>query len=117
MKKVIGIGNALVDIMTRLESDELLDSMSFPKGSMQLVDGETSRRIKESTSPFVESLTPGGSVANTIHGLAMLGAEAGFIGSVGVDSNGDFFERGDEQCRCGNSPFKRKQDIGGLRLQ
>lgn len=112
MKRVIGIGNALVDIMTRLDSDELLISMSFPKGSMQLVDGEMSSRIKESTSAFVESLATGGSVANTIHGLAMLGAGAGYIGSVGADSNGEFFEREMRNAGVSTHLFKRDEDTG-----
>lgn len=92
MKKIIGIGNALVDVMTRLDSETLLDKLSFPKGSMQLVDIEKSRVIKEKTARFVDSQASGGSAANTIHGLAMLGVETGFIGSIGNDTTGKIFE-------------------------
>ena len=92
MKRVIGIGNALVDVMTRLEDFTVLERLGYPKGSMQLVDFYESERIKGETAGFVESLTPGGSAANTIHSLAMLGMESGFIGSVGSDAVGDIFE-------------------------
>ena len=92
MKKILGIGNALVDIMIPVETDEILDKLELPKGSMQLVDGEKSAYIKKGTSDFPRSMASGGSAANTIHGLAMLGVPVGFIGSIGKDETGDFFE-------------------------
>jgi sugar/nucleoside kinase (ribokinase family) len=92
MKRILGIGNALVDIMTLLEGDFILQEFNLPKGSMQLVDLETSRGIKSATAIFPRTYTSGGSAANTIHGLAMLGADTGFIGSIGKDDTGDFFE-------------------------
>ena len=92
MKRILGIGNALVDIMTLIEGDYILEEFKLPKGSMQLVDLETSRGIKSATAIFPRTFTSGGSAANTIHGLAMLGADTGFIGSIGRDDTGDFFE-------------------------
>ena len=92
MKRILGIGNALVDIMTLIEGDYILQEFNLPKGSMQLVDLETSRGIKSATAIFPRTFTSGGSAANTIHGLAMLGADTGFIGSIGRDDTGDFFE-------------------------
>ena len=92
MKRILGIGNALVDIMTLIEGDYILQEFNLPKGSMQLVDLETSRGIKSATAIFPRTYTSGGSAANTIHGLAMLGADTGFIGSIGRDDTGDFFE-------------------------
>jgi sugar/nucleoside kinase (ribokinase family) len=92
MKRILGIGNALVDIMTLIEGDFILQEFNLPKGSMQLVDLETSRGIKSATAIFPRTYTSGGSAANTIHGLAMLGADTGFIGSIGRDDTGDFFE-------------------------
>jgi sugar/nucleoside kinase (ribokinase family) len=93
MKRILGIGNALVDVMTLIDNDNILKKFSLPKGSMQLVDNEKSQLIKDGTASFKNSLASGGSAANTIHGLAMLKAETGFIGSVGRDETGDFFER------------------------
>jgi sugar/nucleoside kinase (ribokinase family) len=92
MKRILGIGNALVDVMTLIDNDNILKKFSLPKGSMQLVDNEKSQLIKDGTASFKNSLASGGSAANTIHGLAMLKAETGFIGSVGKDETGDFFE-------------------------
>jgi sugar/nucleoside kinase (ribokinase family) len=92
MYKILGIGNALVDVMTLISDDSVLDRFSLPKGSMQLVDYEKSEHIKSETRNFNRSLASGGSAANTIHGLAMMGVQTGFIGSVGKDDTGDFFE-------------------------
>jgi sugar/nucleoside kinase (ribokinase family) len=92
MKRILGIGNALVDIMTLIEGDYILQEFDLPKGSMQLVDREKSDGVKAATEFFPKTWTSGGSAANTIHGLAMLGADTGFIGSIGRDETGDFFE-------------------------
>lgn len=92
MKHILGIGNALVDVMTPIDKDDILKKFSLPKGSMQLVDKEMSRAVKEGTSGFKTNLASGGSAANTIHGLAMLNSNTGFIGSIGRDETGDFFE-------------------------
>jgi sugar/nucleoside kinase (ribokinase family) len=92
MKKILGIGNALVDVMTLIDNESVLEKFSLPKGSMQLVDGEKSAIIKARTETFPITMASGGSAANTIHGLAMLGVKTGFIGSIGKDETGDFFE-------------------------
>jgi sugar/nucleoside kinase (ribokinase family) len=92
MKKILGIGNALVDVMTLIDNDSVLEKFSLPRGSMQLVDGEKSAIIKAGTQTFPRTMASGGSAANTIHGLAMLGVPSGFIGSIGNDETGDFFE-------------------------
>lgn len=92
MKRILGIGNALVDVMTLIEGDYILQEFNLPKGSMQLVDKEKSEGIISATGIFPRTWTSGGSAANTIHGLAMLGADTGFIGSIGRDETGDFFE-------------------------
>ena len=93
MKQILGIGNALVDIMTMIDDDKILDKFALPKGSMQLVDKTKSEMVKTETVHFNRNLTSGGSAANTIHGLAMLGVNTGFIGSIGNDELGDFFEK------------------------
>ena len=92
MKRILGIGNALVDILTLTEDEHTLETFGLPKGSMQLVDRDKSELIKSGTDHFQRTLSSGGSAANTIHGLAMLGADTGFIGSIGRDETGDFFE-------------------------
>lgn len=89
--KVLGMGNALVDIITTLKSDEILKTFGLPKGSMTLVDHETSNFLNVETAGLLKQKASGGSAANTIHGLAHLGVETGFIGMVGDDDLGNFF--------------------------
>lgn len=92
MYNVLGIGNALVDVMTRLENDDILYEFGLPKGSMQLVSNEFSNRLMAGTLGLDKRQSSGGSAANTIHGLAHLGIQTGFIGKIGKDNFGKFFE-------------------------
>ena len=87
------MGNALVDILIPLESDGILDILQLPKGSMQLVDKDRSNNVLAALKDYSKSQAAGGSAANTIHGLAMLGAKTGYIGVVGEDELGGFFVR------------------------
>lgn len=89
--KVLGMGNALVDILVQVENDNILDKMGLPKGSMQLVDHEKATLVLNETKGFPTSKASGGSAANTIHGLAKLGIQAAFLGKVGHDELGEFF--------------------------
>ena len=91
MTKILGMGNALVDIMTKLDHDGILDKFSLPKGSMQLVDIDKSDKLLSESKHLEKQLTSGGSAANTIHGLAKLGIETAFMGKVGKDEFGEFF--------------------------
>lgn len=93
MKKVLGLGNALVDVMTPLEDDNIIEQLGFAKGSMNLVDNDKSHEIKKTTAEYVASLASGGSAANTMHGLAKLGVGSGFIGAIGKDTTGEIFEK------------------------
>lgn len=93
MKKILGIGNALVDVITMLPSDRLLEELALPKGSMQLVSREFSNQLLLDTAKLERKQASGGSAANTVHGLAQLGIETGFIGKIGKDPLGDFFKR------------------------
>jgi len=91
--KVLGMGNALVDIITRIDDDKILKGFGLPRGSMTLVDLDTSNYIHSETAGMSKSKASGGSAANTIHGLAHLGIETGFIGKVGNDDMGKFFKK------------------------
>jgi len=91
MGKVLGLGNALVDIMTQLEDDNLLQQFNLPKGSMTLVDADYASNISQSTNTLNKALVSGGSAANTISGLANLGVQTGFLGKVGDDELGKFY--------------------------
>jgi len=93
MKKIVGIGNALVDIMTPIPDDSYLNQFGLPKGSMTLVDAEKSGQIKEVIKPLNSTLASGGSAGNTLYGLGILGIESSFIGKVGRDEYGNFYEK------------------------
>jgi len=112
MKRILGIGNALVDILTIVDSDDILRKYGFPKGSMQLVDRQKSERVKSGTKKCQKTFSSGGSAANTIHGLAMLGADTGFIGSIGRDETGDFFEK-DMKNAGVNTLLMRRNSVTG----
>ena len=81
-----------MDVLTQLEDDNLLKELELPRGSMQLVDAERAAQIQEVSKNLKKQMASGGSAANTIHGLAKLGMETAFIGSVGKDETGKFFE-------------------------
>lgn len=91
--KVLGMGNALVDVLIRIEDEGLLERLRLPKGSMQLIDENRMTEIMEATDGLPAVMVSGGSAANAIHGLAKLGIASGFIGSAGWDEWGDFYIR------------------------
>jgi sugar/nucleoside kinase (ribokinase family) len=112
MKRILGIGNALVDVMTLIDNDNILEDFSLPKGSMQLVNAEKSAFIKSGISGYNRNLISGGSAANTIHGLAMLGVKTGFIGSIGNDETGDFFENDMKKAGVNTYLIRRNSNTG-----
>lgn len=93
MKRVIGIGNALTDMLVNLKSDAVLGTYNIAKGSMSLVDSRLQSEISKSVAGLPYSLSLGGSADNTIRAMARLGTKVGFIGKVGKDTTGDFFEK------------------------
>lgn len=97
MASILGIGNALTDILAILPDDTLLQELALPKGSMQHVDRETGNRIWEKLKPLGADLVAGGSAANTINGAATFGMESGFIGKVGDDDLGSLFKSNQEK--------------------
>lgn len=91
MDKIIGMGNALVDVLVRIDDDSLLGKLHLPKGSMQLIQEDTLSEIRKYTSGMKIHRSTGGSAGNTVCALAALGANPGFIGKVGQDETGTFF--------------------------
>jgi adenosine kinase len=85
---VLGIGNAIVDVIARAE-DDFLVAQKMQKGAMALIDEERAEAIYDAMGPAIE--TSGGSAANTIVGLASLGARTAFIGKVKGDELGRAF--------------------------
>lgn len=91
MDKIIGMGNALVDVLVRIDDDSLLEKLHLPKGSMQLIQEDILSEIRKYTSGMKIHRSTGGSAGNTVCALAALGANPGFIGKVGQDETGAFF--------------------------
>ena len=85
---VIAIGNAIVDVMAPC-SDALIEQLGMARGGMTLVDTERAHALYEAMGPARE--ISGGSAANTLAGLAMLGARCAFIGQVADDQLGEVF--------------------------
>src|SRR5258708_35087124 len=85
---VVGIGNAIVDIIGRCD-DAFLARHGCTKGSMQLVDAAAVSKLYESMGPGVE--ISGGAVANTVVGVASFGGRAGFSGKTARDQFGQVF--------------------------
>jgi len=85
---VVGIGNAIVDIIARCD-DGFLSKHDLDKGFMRLIDADEAAKLYEAMGPATER--SGGSVANSIAGLASFGAKCGFIGRVAADQFGGIF--------------------------
>jgi adenosine kinase len=85
---VLGIGNAIVDVIARTEDDFLI-AQDMHKGAMQLIDESRAEAIYDAMGPAVE--ISGGSAANTIVGIANFGARAAFVGKVKNDELGRTF--------------------------
>ena len=89
--KILGIGNAIVDVICKVEDKFLLNN-SLTKSTMKLVDEAEFKKLLSSLK--IEETVSGGSVANSIVGLAQLGNQAGFIGKINEDDLGNKYEEG-----------------------
>lgn len=85
---VCGIGNAIVDVLAKVEED-FITAHKLPKGGMQLIEEPEAERLYAAMGPAIEA--SGGSAANSIAGIAALGGKAAFIGRVKDDSLGRVF--------------------------
>ena len=89
--KIIGIGNAIVDVLCKV-SEEFLKKNSLTKSTMKLIDEKEFKKLLSSLK--IEETISGGSVANSIVGLSQLGNEVGFVGKVSNDELGQKYEDG-----------------------
>ena len=92
MTKVLGMGNASVDVLAIIENDKALELLELPKGSMQLIDDKKFEILTKEINKLETNIVSGGSAANTIIGLGRLGIETGFLGRIGKDSYGNVFK-------------------------
>ena len=92
--QVIGIGNAIIDVLCRVNDDFLIKN-SLTKSTMKLINQDEFKKLLSMIK--IEETISGGSVANSIVGLSYLGDKVGFIGKVSDDSLGKEYEKGLEK--------------------
>jgi len=89
-KKILGIGNAIVDVFVKVDDDFLLKN-NLTKGSMKLIERQEFESLKNTIK--IEKIEAGGSVANTMVGIAYLGGNPSFIGKVNSDEFGNIYKK------------------------
>lgn len=104
---VLGIGNAIVDVLARVE-DDFLVAEGLHKGSMNLIDTERAEYLYAKMGPGIES--SGGSAGNTIFGIASLGGKAAYFGKVANDQLGEIFAH---DMRSLGAHFDTRPLVGG----
>lgn len=109
MKKILGIGNALVDALYQIKDETLLNEMQLPKGSMQLIDTGRYTDIGRRMKDLPVKLATGGSACNTILALANMGMKTGLIGKIADDEPGRFFENKFRQ--LGTRTYLQHEDL------
>ena len=97
MKSILGIGNALTDILAVFPDDSMLREYHLPPGSMQHVDLETGDQIWSKLKEYGVKYVPGGSAANTITCTSIFGMPSCFIGKIGNDELGHLYKSTLEQ--------------------
>jgi len=106
--KVIGIGNAIVDVICKVE-DNFLSENNLTKSTMKLVDESEFKKLLSNLK--IEETISGGSVANSIVGLSQLGNKVGFIGKVNEDDLGNKYEEGLKKEKVEYFYSKKKEEL------
>ena len=106
--KILGIGNAIVDVICKVE-DNYLSKNNLTKSTMKLVDEIEFKKLLSSLK--IEDTVSGGSVANSIVGLSQLGNKVGFIGKVSNDDLGQKYEDGLKRENVDYFYSKKKEDL------
>ena len=106
--KILGIGNAIVDVICRVD-ENFLKLNSLIKSTMKLVDENEFKKLLSKLK--IEETIAGGSVANSIVGLAQLGNSAGFIGKVSDDELGGKYEDGLKSEKVEYFYSKKREDL------
>ena len=106
--KILGIGNAIVDVICKVE-DDFLTKNNLTKSTMKLVDETEFKKLLSNLK--IEETISGGSVANSIVGLAQLGDNVGFIGKVNEDDLGNKYEEGLKKENVKYFYFKKKEEL------
>ena len=105
-RKILGIGNAIVDIITKVD-DEFLIKNNLIKGSMKLINKTEFENLQKNIK--IEKVVAGGSVANTMAGIAYLKGNSSFIGKVNSDKFGNLYKKSLEEINV-NFPYIKKNE-------
>tara|TARA_B100001115_G_scaffold151571_1_gene121286 strand:- start:354 stop:1280 length:927 start_codon:yes stop_codon:yes gene_type:complete len=106
--KVIGIGNAIVDVICKV-SEKFLEEHSLTKSTMKLIDENEFKNLLSKLT--IEETVSGGSVANSIVGLSQLGNDVGFIGKINDDNLGEKYEKGLNKEKVKYVYSRKKEDL------
>ena len=106
--KILGMGNAIVDVICRV-NDDFLTKNNLTKSTMKLVDESEFKKLLSNLK--IKETVSGGSVANSIVGLAQLGNSVGFIGKVNEDSLGKKYEEGLRKEKVKYFYSKKKEEL------
>ena len=107
-KKILGIGNAIVDVFIKADDDFLLKN-NLTKGSMKLIEKQEFERLKRTIK--IEKIEAGGSVANTMAGIAYLGGHPSFIGKVNSDEFGKIYKKSLKKVNINFLYPEKKEDL------
>jgi sugar/nucleoside kinase (ribokinase family) len=105
-KKILGIGNAIVDVFVKVDDNFLLKN-NLTKGSMKLIEKQEFNSLKNTIK--IEKIEAGGSVANTMAGIAYLGGSPSFIGKVNSDEFGKIYKKSLEKINV-NFLYSEKEE-------
>ena len=107
-KKILGIGNAIVDVFVKVDDDFLLKN-NLTKGSMKLIEKEEFEILKSTIK--VEKIEAGGSVANTMAGIAYLEGFPSFIGKINSDEFGKIYKKSLEKIKVNFSYVEKNENL------
>jgi sugar/nucleoside kinase (ribokinase family) len=107
-KKILGIGNAIVDVLTKVD-DEFLKKNKLVKGSMKLINKTEFEDLKKDIK--IEKVVAGGSVANTMAGIAHLQGNASFIGKISSDNFGEMYRKSLRDINVNFSYIEKDEDL------
>jgi fructokinase len=106
-KKILGIGNAIVDVLAKVD-DEFLKKNNLIKGSMKLINKSEFEDLKKNIN--IEKVVAGGSVANTMAGIAYLQGNPSFIGKINSDNFGNLYKKSLRDINVNFSYIEKNED-------
>jgi fructokinase len=107
-KKILGIGNAIVDVFVKVD-DNFLYKNKLVKGSMKLIEKDEFETLKNIIK--IEKIEAGGSVANTMAGIAYLGGNASFVGKINSDEFGKIYRESLKKINVNFSYVEKKENL------